>query len=221
MIVLVPMVMMVPASAAMVMLMVIMLPVVIVVTVIVVSVVVMIVRVGLCMGMGVRMAVTMMVMSMVVIAHMGAALGLEGALHRNSGAALSAYQFRDSRIVLDVEGVVRDLHETVLAAEVPGKPHETQWIFGLDLQQGLGRSLHLNEEAILKPERIAVVDGGFHVEVKQDLGSTVGLQPSMAAVAGFIVEGNRIDDTIDLHGGLADDGGGAGHGLVSAKDRWK
>jgi hypothetical protein len=43
----------------------------------------------------------------------------------------------------------------------------------------------------------------------------------MAAVAGFMVEGNRIDDTIGLHGGLADDGGDAGHGLVSAKDRWK
>jgi hypothetical protein len=171
-IVLVTMVMMVPASAAMVMLMVIVLMVMIV---IVVSVVVMIVRVGLCMGMGVRMAVTVMVMSMVVIAHMGAALGLEGALHRSGGAALSAHQFRDSRIVLDVEGVVRDLHETVLTAEVPGKPHEAQWIFSLDLQQRLGRSLHLNEEAVLEPERIAVVDGGFHVEVEQDLGPTVGL----------------------------------------------
>ena len=201
------MVMMVPASAAMVMLMVIMLLVVIVV-----SVIVMIVRVGLCMGMDVRMAVTVMVMSMVVIAHMGAALGLEGALHRNGGAALSAYQFRDSRIVLDVEGVVRDLHETVLTAEVPGKPHEAQWIFSLDLQQRLGRSLHLNEEAVLEPERIAVVDGGFHVEVEQDLGPAFPSQRAVAAVPCRVVEGDGVDDAVGLDGGLADDGGDAGHG---------
>jgi hypothetical protein len=28
-----------------------------------------------------------------------------------------------------------------------------------------------------------------------------------------VVEGDRGDDTVGLHGGLADDGGDAGHGL--------
>jgi hypothetical protein len=165
-----------------------------------------------------RVAVTMMVMMpMVVIADMGAALGPEGTLHRSGRAALPPRQFGDGRIILDVEGVVRDLHETVLAAEVPGKPREAQRIFGLHLQQGLGCGLHLNELSVLKPERIAVVDGGLHVEIEQDLGPALGRQSAVAAVAGLVVEGDRIDDTVGLHGGLADDGGDAGHGFVSVK----
>jgi hypothetical protein len=31
-----------------------------------------------------------------------------------------------------------------------------------------------------------------------------------------MIEGHRVDDTVGLHGRLADDGGDAGHGFVSS-----
>jgi hypothetical protein len=81
------------------------------------------------MAMGVAMMFMVVVMPVimvmvVVIADMGAALRLKRALHRVYGAALAARQFRENRIVFDVEGIVRDFGEAMIAAELPGKAHE-------------------------------------------------------------------------------------------------
>ena len=171
------------------------------------------VRVIVMVLMGVaRMVVTMV---MVVIAHMGAALRPEGALHGRGRAALSPRQLGQSRIVFDIEGIARNLHEAVLAAQVPGEPHEAKRILGPHLQKLLRRSLHLHEAAVLQPQGVAVVDGGLYVEVEQDLGSTLAFQRPVAAVPRAMVENHRVDDTVGLHGGLADDGGDAEHDIVS------
>jgi hypothetical protein len=34
-----------------------------------------------------------------------------------------------------------------------------------------------------------------------------------------VIESDRVDHTVGLYGGLADDGGDAGHGFVSVKGR--
>jgi hypothetical protein len=171
--------------------------------------------VAVAMALAVAMAVTVMmvVMPVVVIADMDAALRLEGALDGSRGAALPAHEFGDSRVVLDVKGVVRDLHQAVLAAEVPGEAREAQGILGLHLQQRLGRGHDLDELAVLEPQGVTVVDGGFHVEVEQDVGPALGSQRSLTAAASLVVEGDRGDDAVRLHGGSADDGGDTGHGL--------
>jgi hypothetical protein len=171
--------------------------------------------VAVAMALAVAMAVTVMmvVMPVVVIADMDAALRLEGALDGSRGAALPAHEFGDSRVVLDVKGVVRDLHQAVLAAEVPSEAREAQGILGLHLQQRLGRGHDLDKLAVLEPQGVTVVDGGFHVEVEQDVGPALGSQRSLTAAASLVVEGDRGDDAVRLHGGSADDGGDAGHGL--------
>jgi len=171
---------------------------------------------ALAMAVGMAMMIVMMmVMPVVVIADMGTALRLERALDGGRRAALPAHELGDRRVVLHVESVGRDLHQTMLAAEVPGKAGQAQGILGPDLEKRLGRRLHLNEPAVLEPQGIAVVDSGFHVEIDQDLGPALGSQGSLTAVACLVIEGDRIDDAVGLHGGLADDGGDAGHGLVS------
>lgn len=172
------------------------------------------VGVSVAMALAVAMSMTMMmVVPMVVIAHRSALLGFERALDRGRRAALPAHQLGDGRVVLDVKGVRRDLRQSMAAAEVPSQAREAQGILGPYFQQGLGRRLHLNELTVLQPQGIAVVDGGFHVEIEQDLCPALGLQHAMAAVAGFVVEADRIDDAVGLHGGLADDRGDSGHGL--------
>jgi hypothetical protein len=163
------------------------------------------------------MAVVMPVMMMVVVADMGAALRPERALHGGHGAALPARQLGKSRIVLDIESIVRDLGEAVVAAEMPGEAHEAKRIFRLHLQQFFGLRLHLNEASILQAQGITVVDGGLHVEIEQDLGAALTFQRGLPAVSRLMVEGHRVDDTVGLHGGLADDGGDAGHGFVSGQ----
>ena len=159
------------------------------------------------------MPVTMMVM--VVVADMGAALGLERTLHRGHGAALTARQLREGRIVLDIEGVVRNLGEAVVRAEMPGQTHKAHGVLRLHLEQGLGFRLHLDEAAVFEAQGVAVVDGGLHVEIEMDLRPALAVQVGVPAVPRLVIEDYRVHDTVWLHGGLADDGGDAGHGLVS------
>jgi hypothetical protein len=174
---------------------------------------------ALTVAVGVAMAVTMMVMPMIVVAVMGAALRPEWALDRGCRAALPAHQLGHGRVVLHIEGVGRDLHQAMLTAEVPGEAREAQGVLGFYLQQELGRRLHLDEAAILQPQGVAVVDGGVHVEIEEDLGAALPLEPRLAAVARLVIESDRVDHTVGLYGGLADDGGDAGHGFVSVKGR--
>src|SRR3712207_1582886 len=108
--------------------------------------------VAMCVRMIVAVHVAMMMMSMIVVAHMGAALRLERALHRGHGAALAAGELCKRRVVLDVEGIPRHLGQAVVAAEMPGEAHEAQGILGAHLQQGLRRSLHLHKPPVLEPQ---------------------------------------------------------------------
>ena len=87
------------------------------------------------------------------------------------------------------------------------------------LQQRLGGRLDLDERAILEPKGVAVVDGGLHVEIEMDSVPRLALQMRVAAVAGRMVERDGVDDAVGLHGGLADDGGDAGHGDCLVGDR--
>jgi hypothetical protein len=225
-IVLVPV--MVAASAAGTVLMVGMIMVMIVIMLVVVRMIVVVgmpvvmavrMRMRVALAVAVRMAMIMVVMPMVVIADMRAALRLERAFHGCHGAALSARQFSQRRVVLDIKGIARHLSEAVIAAEVPSEANETQRVLGLHLQQGLRLSLHLDEAAILEPQSITVVDGSLHVEVEMDLRSALAFQRAMATVSRRMVESDGVDDAVGLHGGLADDGGDAGHGFVSVCDR--
>jgi hypothetical protein len=212
MIVLVPMVVMIVAAAAgiamvTVVMIVVMVPMGVIVRVFVpVRMVVMMVRVIMAM---------MMIVPMVVIADMSAALRPEGTFHRGGGAALPAGQFGERRVVLDVERLARDFDQTVMAAEMPGEPHQAKRVLGLHLQEPLRCGLHLHQIAVFQPQGVAVVEGGLHVEVEQDLGAALAFQGSLAAVPRLVIQGHRVDDTVGLHGGLADDGGNAGHGFVS------
>lgn len=153
-----------------------------------------------------------MVMMVVVVAVMGALLRPEGALHRGRDAALSAGELGQGRRVFHIEGLGRDLRKAMLAAEMPGETHEAQGILGPHFEEVLGGGLHLHEAPVLEPQGIPVVDHRLHVEVEMDLGAGLGLQMRMAAAAGLMVEDDRIDDPVGLHGGLADEGGGARHG---------
>jgi hypothetical protein len=164
------------------------------------------------------MAVVVMIV-MIVIAMVGALLGLERALHGDGDATLAARQLREGGAVLDIESVAGKFGKTMLATKMPGETHEAERVLGTHLEQFFGRSLHLDERPILQPEGVAVIDGGRHVEIEMDLGTGLTGQMRMALAARRMVERDRIDHAIRFHGGFADDGGDAGHGVSRANER--
>jgi hypothetical protein len=160
-------------------------------------------------------AMIMMAMSMVMVimvAHMGALLRLEGAMHGRRRAALAPRQFGGGRIVHDIDCVRRHLGEAVLAAEVPGKAREAQGVLRPHLQKAFGGRLHKDEAPILQAQGIAVVENRLHLEVDVDMGPGLAMEMGLAARTGRMVQRHGIDHAVLLHGGLADDGNGAGHG---------
>ena len=163
------------------------------------------------------MAVTVTVV-VVVVAMVGALLWLKAALHGDDSAALAARQFGECRAVLDIKRVAGKFSEAVLAAEMPGETHQAKRILGAYLQQLFGRRLDLNKRSILQPKGVTVIDGGLHVEIEMDFGPGLPGEVGMAAVARCMVEGDRVDHALRLHGRLADDGGGAGHGV--SREKW-
>jgi hypothetical protein len=177
--------------------------------------VVMRVIVGMIMAVAVmRVAMVMMaVVVMIMIAVMDALFRLEAPLDRCRDAALPAGQFGESGAVFDIEGVAGEFGKAVLAAEMPGEAHEAERVFGPHFQKLFGGGFHLNELAILEPQGVAVVDHRLHVEIEMDVRPLLAGQMRMAPASRRMIEGDRIDHAVELDGGLADDGGDAGHDL--------
>lgn len=147
--------------------------------------------------------------SMVVV--VGAALGLEGALHRRHRTALPAHHLGQDVVVLDVDRVGGDLGRGMAVADMPGDTHQPQRVLGADLQQALRCGLDLDKAPVLQLYRIAIGQHRGLVEIEQDIEPAIGLEGKAAAIAVVMVEGERVDDALGPNGGLANDGGGAKH----------
>lgn len=153
--------------------------------------------------------IVIMVVSVVVI--IGPALGLERALDHAHGAALAADHLGKDMVVLDIDGVCRDLRRRVPVADMPGDAHQTQRVLGPHFEQALRSRLDQNEAAILELDGIAIVQNRRLVEVEQNLAPAIAFQRDAAAIAILMVERQGLNNLVLLDRGLADDGGGAQH----------
>jgi hypothetical protein len=122
-------------------------------------------RVVMSMAVLVGMAVAAVVMAAIVV--VGAALGLERALHERRGAALAAHHLGEHVVILNVDRIGGDLGRRVAVADVPGDPHQAERVLGPHLQQRLRRRLHLDEASVLELQRVAVVLCRRLVEIEQ------------------------------------------------------
>ncbi len=161
-------------------------------------------------------AVVVVVMPVAVVVPaivlVGAALRLEGAHHDGGRAALAAHHLGQHVVVLDVDRVRRHLGGGVPVADVVGHLQEPQRVLGAHLQQALGRGLHLHEAAVLELHGIAVVQHRGLVEIEQEIEARIAFQRDAAAVAALVIEGDGVGNPVRLHGGFAEDRGGAEHG---------
>lgn len=169
---------------------------------VIVTVVIMPAAAGVIMG-------VIVAVSMVVV--VGAALGLEGALHRRHRTALPAHHLGQDVVVLDVDRVGGDLGRGMAVADMPGDAHQPQRVLGADLQQALRCGLDLDKAPVLQLHGVAISQHRGLVEIEQDIEPAIGLEGKAAAIAVVMVEGERVDDALGPDGGLANDGGGAKH----------
>jgi hypothetical protein len=169
---------------------------------VIVTVVIMPAAAGVIMG-------VIVAVSMVVV--VGAALGLEGALHRRHRTALPAHHLGQDVVVLDVDRVGGDLGRGMAVADMPGDAHQPQRVLGADLQQALRCGLDLDKAPVLQLHGVAIGQHRGLVEIEQDIEPAIGLEGKAAAIAVVMVEGERVDDALGPDGGLANDGGGAKH----------
>src|SRR5215212_10460182 len=98
------------------------------------------------------------------------------------------------------------------AREVKGGLQEPRRVFGPNLEQALQCGVNADEATVLEPQRIAVVENGFLVEIDQDIEPALALERHTTPAAALVVEAHGIDDPVGFHGGSADNGGGAQHG---------
>lgn len=148
----------------------------------------------------------------VIAALVGALLWAEGAGHFGRGRAEAAHHLQQHVVVADIERVLADLRGDMAVADMPGDLHQPQRVVGRDLDEALGGGLDLHEAPVLQLHRVAVVENGRAVEVEEEGEAALGGQRDAPAVARFVVEGQRVGDPLGLHGGAAEDGGGAEHG---------
>jgi hypothetical protein len=153
-----------------------------------------------------RMAVVVAAVGLV-----GAALGAERAPDRRRRAALAAGHLGEHVVVLDPDRVGPDLGRRVPVADVPGDPHQPQRVLGPDLEERLGRGPDRDEAPVLEPHGIAVGKRRRLVEVEEEVEPALPFQRHAAPVPALMIEDDGVGDTIRLHGGFADDGGGAEH----------
>lgn len=167
------------------------------------------------MTMVMAMVMVMMIVPAAAIVAMGVVvdlmLGLERALDHRHRTTLAAHQLGKSGIVGHIERIGRHFRRNVMAAEMPGKTHQPQRIFGTDFQQAFRRGLDLNQAPVLQLQRIAVVQRCRLVEGDREFQPAHGHHGDAVDAALTVTEAERIDDALGADGGLAKDGSGAKH----------
>jgi hypothetical protein len=188
----------------------------------VVIMVMVIMRMMVRVRMGVPM-VAMIVVAMVVPAGavvVGLALGPEGAGHGSRGAALATDEFRRGGGSRHVEHIGTDLGRHVVAAELPGKPHQPRRILRPHLEERLAGGPDLDQPAILETQGIAILEGRGLGQREVEAEATLGGQVRMALSTAGMIEGDGIDDPLRANRGLPDDRSGAQHDFLVSASRW-
>ena len=148
--------------------------------------VVVVVIVARVMPMAMGMAVPRAIMAV------GAALGIERALHAAHLGAEAAGHVGDDVVVADVDDARADLGGEVAVAEVPGDAGERPLVAAGDLQQPLGRRLDGDDAAVLQAEAVA---GGEHRglgEVEQEAEAASPGQRDATPGAVVVVEADDV-----------------------------
>ena len=160
-------------------------------------------------GMTVAMTVTMAVVMVVVVMPRGVAPGFrgEGARHRLGKARKRPHHLDQLRILQHVQSLCGRLDGDVPLAEMPGDAHQPHRI-SADLQKLLRRRHDAHQLAVGQRQGIAIGETGALLELDAQFRSRCRGGVDVVGGALRMVERNRVDDALLLHGRAAEDSGG-------------
>src|SRR5215213_3500084 len=158
------------------------------------------------------MAVSVPMVAVVVAAVVRDGARLERPHDRARRAALAAHKLGERRVVLNVEGIRRDLGGGVPAPDAVGGAQQPQRVLGPYLQQPLRGGLHAEETAVVQRQSVAVVQHRLSFELDHDLKAVLAREGSTPKRASFVVEGHCVGNSFGLDGRSANEGGSAKHG---------
>jgi hypothetical protein len=153
-------------------------------------------------------AVGMMMVAVVVARAMTAAqldegFRLEGALDPLAGAAESAHQLVDGRIVGNVDHLVCNLSQRMAGADLKGEAGEPGRALGADGKQRLGGRRDAHEAAVVELVGVAIARLQRPLEHEMEAQAAGGPDVRLLAPAGDMIEGHRVDHLVRLDGELA------------------
>ncbi len=170
-------------------------------------------------SLGMAVPVPMIVMMVVVAALamvVGGLFGLEGAGDRGGFAAGVADQGVGGD--RNVEGFGADLGGDVLASELPGEAQQPGRVAGADFEERLVRRADGDQAPVLELQGVPVLQTGGVGEGELEAEAARGGEGAVRRAPAGMVERDRVDDLLGPDGGLADDQGGFGHGILEMGD---
>lgn len=162
----------------------------------------------------VLMTVIMMVMAVIMrrVLMIGALFGAESALHFDGFRTKTAHHFDEHVIGCDIDRFLRHFRRHMAIAEMPSDLHQPERVFGRDLDQIFRLCRDPHELAVFELQGIAVFEHGGIAEIEQEFRAAICLHGHAPAMAVLMIERDRIDHILRLHGEFSDDKISALHG---------
>jgi hypothetical protein len=137
------------------------------------------------------MHATIMV-TMVAVAAVSAAFGLEGGLHLNKIRFEVMEHILDHMVGANAKNLVSNLSRQMPISQMPGKTHELMRIFVPDFEDWLGSGSDAEQSPVFKLQRIPIGHRNCFREVENDIFALISSQANAAAMARVEIESNRV-----------------------------
>lgn len=159
-------------------------------------------------------AMLMMVIMIVMMVMMRRTLGLESARDIRHHTAKAASHLGGSRISQNIKRVSRDLAWHMIAAEIEGRLQQPRRIFRFDFDERFRRGFDQNKRAIIKLQRITIIQHGRLFERQREDRAIFALERRVLALSCLMVKSDHINNLVGLYGRFPDKACGAQHKII-------
>lgn len=159
-------------------------------------------------------AMLMMVIMIVMMVMMRRTLGLESARDIRHHTAKAAGHLGGSRISQNIKCIGRDLAWHMIAAEIEGRLQQPRRIFRFDFDERFRRGFDQNERAIIKLQRIAIIQNGRPFERQRENRTFFALKRRVLALSCLMAKSDHINNLVGLYGRLPDKACRALHKII-------
>lgn len=146
----------------------------------------------ICMGMGMAVRMT-------------TRLRFEGPRDMRNLAALTAHQFREHMIVLNINGIGCQLCRHMTITDQQDCFHKPKRIISLDFKQRFRCRFHKHQPAIIQFERIPIIQNGCLFKIEQKGRAFFPVHDNTLFLSAFVIQHDLVDHTLHFDRRLAQD----------------